>query len=192
MARPSKLTPQVRDRMVELLRAGNFVESAAKAAGIAPSTHYEWMARGAAEGAEPPDPRTPKAELEALIAERGLQPPAHGSGRGGRVLRADLIELLATSPGPYREYHDAVEAAIDEVEAVHVTIVAAAARKDWRASAWWLERARPEHWRRRSVRATPRSPDAPEGPDAPSDDEDEPPPPPPPRSLMVGPDGEPL
>jgi len=46
MARPTKLTPDVRDRIATMIRAGAYAEQAARAAGIAPSTHYSWMERG--------------------------------------------------------------------------------------------------------------------------------------------------
>jgi hypothetical protein len=49
MARPTKLTPQVRDRILQGVRAGNHVEPSARAAGIAPSTYYSWLARGERE-----------------------------------------------------------------------------------------------------------------------------------------------
>jgi class 3 adenylate cyclase len=46
VARPSKFTSEVRERMLIAIRAGNFVEVAARYAGISASTYYEWCARG--------------------------------------------------------------------------------------------------------------------------------------------------
>lgn len=46
MARPTKLTPELRDRLVALIRGGCYAETAARAVGIAPSTYYEWLERG--------------------------------------------------------------------------------------------------------------------------------------------------
>ncbi len=51
MARPTKLTPEVRERIVGSIRAGAYAEQAARAAGIAPSTYYDWLRRG--EAGEP-------------------------------------------------------------------------------------------------------------------------------------------
>jgi len=48
VARPTKLTPKVRERIVESIRAGAYAEQAARAAGIAPSTYYDWLRRGEA------------------------------------------------------------------------------------------------------------------------------------------------
>jgi hypothetical protein len=44
--RPSKLTPEVRDRICQLLKAGNTFRTACEVAGIAASTGREWRARG--------------------------------------------------------------------------------------------------------------------------------------------------
>lgn len=46
MGRPSSLTPQVHDKIVGLMRAGNWFETACRAAGISPSTGYKWKAWG--------------------------------------------------------------------------------------------------------------------------------------------------
>jgi len=49
VARPSKLTAETAERIVQAVRAGNYAEAAVRAAGIAPSTFYRWLDRGAAE-----------------------------------------------------------------------------------------------------------------------------------------------
>lgn len=49
MARTSKLNNNRRNFIVQALRAGNHREAAARAAGIAPSTLYAWLARGGNE-----------------------------------------------------------------------------------------------------------------------------------------------
>ena len=46
MARPTKLTPQVHERIVRAVRAGNYAEQSARAAGIAASTYYRWLEQG--------------------------------------------------------------------------------------------------------------------------------------------------
>ena len=49
MARPTKLTPEVKDRILQAVRAGNYAEAASRSAGIAPSTFYRWLDRGSSE-----------------------------------------------------------------------------------------------------------------------------------------------
>ena len=46
MGRPTKLTPEVQEKIVSLVRAGNYPEVAAQAAGIDPRTYYRWMEKG--------------------------------------------------------------------------------------------------------------------------------------------------
>lgn len=46
MARPSKLTPELTDDIVQLLLAGNFVETTCDYVGISKETFYEWLRRG--------------------------------------------------------------------------------------------------------------------------------------------------
>ncbi len=45
--RPTKLTPEVQQTIVTYLKAGNYVETAAAAAGISKETIYAWLKRGA-------------------------------------------------------------------------------------------------------------------------------------------------
>lgn len=46
MGRPTKLTPEVQEKIVTALRAGNYQETAALYAGITAATFYDWMNRG--------------------------------------------------------------------------------------------------------------------------------------------------
>lgn len=46
MARPTELTAEVADRIAQLIRAGNWPETAAVAAGVSERSYYRWMARG--------------------------------------------------------------------------------------------------------------------------------------------------
>jgi transposase len=46
MARKSKLTPEVQEKLLRYLRLGCYVETAAACAGISRDTFYDWMKRG--------------------------------------------------------------------------------------------------------------------------------------------------
>ncbi len=99
IGRPPKLSPDIERRIVELLRAGNYVETAAACAGIHKDTLYRWLKEGA---------RQPN--------------------------------------GIYGGFAVAVERAQAEAEARDVTLIATAAREDWRAAAWRLERRSYARW----------------------------------------------
>jgi transposase len=44
--RPTKLTPELQDRIVALLRAGNYIETAARFCDVDKVTLYAWLKRG--------------------------------------------------------------------------------------------------------------------------------------------------
>lgn len=83
VAPPSKLTPEVQERVAMLIRVGNTVEIAAQATGIGRSTFFLWMNRGA-EGVEPyvqfvAAVEQSRAEAEATLVTRIAKAAANGS-----------------------------------------------------------------------------------------------------------------
>lgn len=46
MARPTKLTPELQEKICQAIRAGNYIETAAAYAGVNKSTLYDWLKRG--------------------------------------------------------------------------------------------------------------------------------------------------
>jgi Transposase len=46
VARPTKFSPEVAERIITAIRAGNYAERAARSAGISPATYYRWMKAG--------------------------------------------------------------------------------------------------------------------------------------------------
>ena len=95
MGRPSKLTPERHKRIVDLMEAGNYPETAAGACGVSSTAFFSWMAKG-----------------------------------------------RAAKSGKYREFADDVVRAREAAEAELVATVKLAARDDWRAASWMLERTR--------------------------------------------------
>ncbi len=53
MARPSKLTKEVREKICRAIKAGNYPGVAAKSAGISEPTFYRWMEEGRASESGP-------------------------------------------------------------------------------------------------------------------------------------------
>ena len=96
MSRPTKLNDEVQRRIVDLVRVGNFLETAAEAAGVERRTVTRWLTRGSEE-----------------------------------------------ESGPFREFREAVEKAQAESESRDVALIAKAAKDDWQAAAWRLERKFP-------------------------------------------------
>ena len=66
MARPTKLTAEVQQRIVEALRAGNYQDSSAAYAGIHEATFHNWMSRGREEERRIADGEKPNPKEEAF------------------------------------------------------------------------------------------------------------------------------
>jgi hypothetical protein len=49
VGRPTKLTEDLQHRVTQLLRNGNYAETAAIASGISPATYYHWIEQGEAD-----------------------------------------------------------------------------------------------------------------------------------------------
>lgn len=65
MARPTKLTPDLQEKICQAIRAGNYLETAAAYAGISKKTLHEWMRRGRRE-----TERVEKAEGRARVRKK--------------------------------------------------------------------------------------------------------------------------
>jgi transposase-like protein len=53
VGRRSKLTPDTHERIISAIRAGNYVDTAARFAGVHPSTVWRWWSEGGEDEAEP-------------------------------------------------------------------------------------------------------------------------------------------
>ena len=123
--RPTKLTPEVQEKIVSSIKAGNYVEVAAAYAGISKTTYYGWIRKGEARAAE-----IERAEQEA--EEYGTEPIVIDDPEG------DL----------YYNFLNAVEQASAESEVRDMTLIGLAAARNWRAAAWRLEHKYPSRYGR--------------------------------------------
>lgn len=69
VGRPSDLGPDVTARIVQIIKAGGFQESAAAAAGISRRTFYSWLARGDSDAPEDEPYREFREAVEQAKAE---------------------------------------------------------------------------------------------------------------------------
>lgn len=143
--RPSKFTKATRDRILNALRAGNYIDTAAAYGLVHKDTLYEWLnfgerisralpaeeeRRAAAiakldilereylEFSDAVKEERAKAEMEALMMVRQI-----GQGRPGRVRKINDLET------------------VEEKELPPV----------WQANAWFLERSFPDRWGRKFI-----------------------------------------
>jgi transposase len=118
VGRPTKLTPQVHERIVGLIEAGSYAEPAARAAGISASTFYSWMERGELEEdgifrefREAIKRAEAVAEVSAVKVVTSAMPRSWQAAmtflerkhpdRWGRRTRAEPSEQPATNQRPY-------------------------------------------------------------------------------------------
>jgi len=69
MARPTKLTPELRERICGVIRTGAYVAQAAEAAGIGRSTFDDWMRRGKSDAEKDAPYRELRIAVEHAKAE---------------------------------------------------------------------------------------------------------------------------
>jgi transposase len=102
VARPTKLTPAVQERVLQAIRAGNYAEVACRAAGIAPSTYYRWLERGERE----PDGSYARFAEAVRLAEAEAE--VHAVALVRRAMsddwRAALAYLERRHPGRWRKH----------------------------------------------------------------------------------------
>lgn len=133
--RPTKCTRELTEQVCKFIRAGNYMEASAAAAGVNKTSLYEWLKRGA-------------REMELRDAEDAAEEPqrktkawkAEQKRMGERREREDV----------YVQFSNAIEHALAEAEVtLSLRLAKAGANGQWRADAWRLERLFPERWGKR-------------------------------------------
>jgi hypothetical protein len=133
MGRKTKLTPELQQKIVEVLAAGNYIEAACDYVGISHTAFFEWLNRG----------------------ERGWQIDIDG----GFVAFAEAIKR-ARSQAEVGSVTRIRRAASGELRVKRKTTTKADGTTvdeewfqppQWTADAWFLERSYPQRWGRRVV-----------------------------------------
>lgn len=108
MPRPTKLTTKTQDKIVQAIRAGNFLSTAAAFAGVSESILYSWLAEGRKEGApqnkaEFSDAVTQaRADMEVRVVANVMRDIQGGYVRSRRirVLRDGTEQIEEDIAGP--------------------------------------------------------------------------------------------
>lgn len=126
--RPSKLTPELTERVVDAILVGAYLETAAQAVGITPRTLYRWLERG------------DDAEAAALEHFDSTDTPG----------LEDLYEHLDPAEWAYLEFRHALKSAeaFAELELLR-KVQGGHGRQPWTAYMTVLERKAPARWGRR-------------------------------------------
>lgn len=117
--RPPKLNADLIDEIARYVRVGNYIETAAIAAGVHKATFYNWMKQA--------------NKLRELLAR------AQETGEKPKLTKFDRLTL---------KFLDAVEKATAEADFGDVATIKTASKTNWQAAAWRLERKDPKRWGR--------------------------------------------
>lgn len=139
MARPTKLTPQVHERIVNAISKGNYIETAAALAGIDKTTLYDWLRTGADEearvnGSSRLRVRKEEAiyvEFSHAVAQALAESEDHDLGIIAKA--ADDHEVI--------KYRQSITKDGDVYELKEQSW-----EFDWKAAAWRLERKFPDRY----------------------------------------------
>ena len=118
MARPTKLTPEVEERLVHAISVGATYKDACACAGISYQTFLNWKKRA--------------QRVMEQMEERGTEPE-------------EITDQFV-------EFFDHIKKAQGEAAMGWLTTINKAARRDWKAAAWMLERRYPESYDRKRLR----------------------------------------
>lgn len=131
--RPTKLTDEAQERIIQALRAGNFREVAARYAGVSGAAFREWFQRGKADSrrnrasrhhAFYTAVRKAEADAEVLVVGRLMAAASHDvkamafwlerkhSVRWGRPAPKQEIELTGKDGGPVKVTKEVTEAEV--------------------------------------------------------------------------------
>ena len=91
-------------------------------------------------------PTSHKRVVEAIRRGGYRAVAAEYAGIGEATLYRWLADGAKQDVGPYRELWEAVKKAEAAAELGDISIIKKAARKNWQAAAWLLERKHPERW----------------------------------------------
>jgi hypothetical protein len=134
--RPTLLNEQVKSRLLDALKLGVPIRTAAEHAGIHVNTFGRWMARGyseheaRAQGKEPLEEETPFLDLYLAAQEAQSEAKLRNVGLVQKAAQGGYVTKETT-----KKYRD-----VETGQVVTETLVEKAP-PDWRAAAWWLERA---------------------------------------------------
>jgi len=121
-------TPERRKMIVELVRAGNYFETAASCAGINPRTLRDWMRRGE---------RQKEGDLREFF-EAVMQARAEAE--------AYDVSLISSAARPkYAPVFDKDNVPVMDPKTGQ-QMMKLVDRGDWKAAAWKQERLNPKHW----------------------------------------------
>lgn len=137
-----KFTKMRKEIILEAIAEGLPKRTAADLARITEKTLYEWINKGKAQ--EPPEglEELPAKQLRARAKDHGIKGYS-------RMDKEALIRAIIGVESEYRAFYLDVKFAEAQSIREHVRNIKRAARENWQASGWYLERIAPEEFGKR-------------------------------------------
>lgn len=123
VGRPTKITEELSQKIINAIKLGAYVETAVSMAGVSKSTFYNWNDRG-------------NRELERVTKIKGADAELY-------------VDDFDPREYPFVEFLDAINEALALSEVRDLSRIDRAAETQWQAAAWKLERKNPERWGKR-------------------------------------------
>lgn len=135
MGRPSKLRPDLQQKIISSLRAGNYFDAACLSAGIHESTGYRWLQRG-------------EAEMQRLDNDSRARPKAE------EAVFVDFCKAVKEAAAEAENEYVALIKHAAKGTLIRTDGTRVPYEGQWQAAAWWLERRFPDKWGRQRVEHT--------------------------------------
>ena len=129
MARPSKLTTEIQERLFKAIHMGLTFREAARCAGIDETTFYNWKRKGKKANSGPYHQFFQSLKKAEVIAEAKHLKVIHDASAGGQ----EIVCIKETID----KNGEVVSSIVHQKQTI----------PDWKASAWLLERRYPEKFR---------------------------------------------
>lgn len=142
-----KLNPVRMSKFLTAVATGNFINTAAQFAGVTPNTVRNWEARGENEIERL---RATNPDIEQEIAE-WIDGYSNDYKQDNPVFTDAGLEDVDPAEWQFVLFISLTKSAIARAEVNAVGNIRRAATRDWRADAWWLERARGDRFGRKDV-----------------------------------------
>jgi hypothetical protein len=146
--RPSRMSPTVVKALLDSIAGGAYISTACQFVGISNSTYGLWRRRGEAEIERV---KALGEDAEVILQETSVN-DEHKAISALDHLAQQAVPPFSDAEWPYAVFWFQVEKAQAAAEIRNLTIIQMAASGDrgaWQASAWILERTRPERYGRR-------------------------------------------
>jgi transposase len=155
MGRPTSLTPERHQAIVNAVKRGLSPERAAEATGVHARTYYGWMQRGQddLEGNHPDPGDYTLKQLRALAADQDIELPT-------RITKKDAATLI-TVPTIYSQFFRDVKTADALGEDYAIAQLHRTIQDSWQGWMTLLERRWPQRWARVSTNPEQRQQETP-------------------------------